>query len=156
MSADAPVGPALLINTVGKGRVLTFACSPDFAVASEHHIVEARKLLAAAVRFLHPQPRVRVLAPANVEAVVTDDPAGRILRVHLLGYNSPPQTTPVRERPYVLPALLEDLPLFRASVELAGPPRSVAVLNPTTVLEQHAARLEVTVNEVHEVVLLGY
>ena len=156
MSADAPAGPALLINTVGKGRVLTLACSPDFAVASEHHIVEARKLLAAAVRLLHPEPRVRILAPANVEAVVTDDPAGRTLRVHLLGYNSPPQTTPVRERPYVLPALQEDAPLFRASVELAAPPRSVAVLNPTTVLEQHAARLEVTVNDVHEVLLLGY
>jgi hypothetical protein len=74
--------------------VLTFAGSPDFATASEHHIVEARKLLRHAVRFLNPQPRVEITAPANVEAVVTDGPANRLLRVHLLGYNSPPQTTP--------------------------------------------------------------
>lgn len=156
MSADAPVGPALLVNAVGKGRVLTFTCSPDFAVASEHHIAETRKLLAAAVRFLHPRPRVRVLAPTNVEAVVTDDPTGRTLRVHLLGYNSPPQTTPARERPYVLPALIEDAPIFRASVELDSPPRSVEVLNSTTVVTQHDARLEVTVSDVHDVVLLHY
>ena len=156
MSADAAVGPAVLLNTVGKGRVLTFTCSPDFAVASEHHIAEARKLLAAAVRFLHPRPRVRVVAPANVEAVVTDDPAGRTVRVHLLGYNSPPQTTPVRERPYVLPGLIEDAPLFRAGVELDSPLQRVEVLNPSTVLVQHDGRVEVTVNDIHEVVLLRY
>lgn len=156
MSADVPVGPALLVNTVGKGRVLTFTCSPDFAAASEHHIPEARKLLAAAVRFLHPRPRVRITAPTTVEAVVTDDPAGRTLRVHLLGYNSPPQTMPARERPYVLPAMIEDAPIFRASIELESPPLSGEVLNPTTVLKQQEGRIEVTVNDIHEVVLLRY
>jgi hypothetical protein len=109
-----------------------------------------------AVRFLHPRPRVRILAPANVEAVVTDDPAARVLRVHLLGYNAPPQTMPVRERPFVLPALIEDAPIFRASVNLDSPPRSVEVLNPTTLLKQHDGRVEVTVSDVHEVLLLRY
>jgi hypothetical protein len=136
--------------------VLTFTCSPDFSVASEHHITETRKLLAAAVRFLHPQPRVRIFAPANVEAVVTDDPAARILRVHLLGYNAPPQTMPVRERPYVLPALMEDAPIFRARIELDSPPRSAEILHPSTVLKQHDVSIEVTVSDVHEVVLLRY
>ena len=46
MSADKPVGPAVLINQVGNGTVLTLAASPDFATASEHPIVEARKLLS--------------------------------------------------------------------------------------------------------------
>ncbi len=54
MSAGKTVGPAMLLNTVGKGRVLTFAVAPDAATASEHPIIEVRKLLVNAVRFLHP------------------------------------------------------------------------------------------------------
>jgi hypothetical protein len=118
LSPRQVVGPAVLLNSIGKGTVLTFAGSPDFATAGEHHIVETRKLFANAVRLLNPNPRVRITAPANVEAVVTDDPATRTLRVHLIAYNATPQTTPVKERPYVLPGLIEDAPMFRASIEL--------------------------------------
>jgi hypothetical protein len=156
MSADAPVGPAVLVNSVGKGKVLTFACSPDFATASEHQIVEARKLLANAVRFLDPQPRVRITAPVTVEAVVTDDPAARTLRVHLLGYNAPPQTMPSRERPYVLPPTIEDAPAFRASLELDRPVKGAEALNKSTRLKRRGARVEAEVNDIHETVLLRY
>jgi hypothetical protein len=44
MSADCPVGPAILVNRVGQGTVLTIAVSPDYATASDLHIVEARKI----------------------------------------------------------------------------------------------------------------
>ena len=40
MSAGGKVGPALLLNTLGKGRVITIAASPDVATAGEHRIVE--------------------------------------------------------------------------------------------------------------------
>jgi hypothetical protein len=133
------VGPAVLIHSVGQGTVLTFAGSPDFATASEHHIVEARKLFANAVRLLHPNPRVRVTAPANVEAVVTDDPATRTLRVHLIAYNATPQTTPAKDRPYVLPGLIEDVPMFRATLELPGGLKSAKALNRTTQLKNAAS-----------------
>ena len=125
MSADAPVGPAMLFNRLGRGRVLTPACSPDYATASEHHVVEARKLLLNAVRFLHPQPLVEITARASVEAVVSDDPAARTLRVHLLAYQSPAQTMPAQNRPYVLPALIEDAPLYRATIRLRRPVEEV-------------------------------
>ena len=65
MSADAPVGPALLVHRLGKGTVVTIAASPDFATASEHHVVEARKLLRNAVRFLNPRPAVRDRRPGE-------------------------------------------------------------------------------------------
>lgn len=77
MSADAPVGPAILLNQLGKGSALTFAASPDWATASDHHLTETRKLLANAVRLLNPAPRITIEAPATVQAVVTDDPATR-------------------------------------------------------------------------------
>ncbi|MBN2133276.1 MAG: hypothetical protein JW741_27500 [Sedimentisphaerales bacterium] len=156
MSADSPVGPVLLVNRVGKGKVLTFACSPDYATAGEHHIVEARRLLANAVDFLSPEPRVRITAPTTVEAVVTDDPSRRTLRIHLLGYNSPPQTTPPKNRPFILPGLIEDPPMYRAALEFSGPVRNAAALNKSTVLRRRGRRVEVTVNDIHEVLVIGY
>jgi hypothetical protein len=156
MSAESTVGPAILLNSVGQGTVLTFANSPDFATASEHHIVEARKLLRNAVRFLNPHPLIRITAPANVEAVVSDEPKTRTLRVHLLGYNSPPQTTPAKERPYVLPMPIEDAPMYRVVIESSRPLKRAEALNKSTQLKRQGKRIEATVEDIHEVLLLGY
>jgi len=136
--------------------VLTFAGSPDFATASEHHIVEARKLLRNAVRLLNPVPLLEITAPASVEAVVTDDSATRTLRMHLLGYNSPPQTTPAKDRPFVLPGLIEDLPQFNASILLSPKIRSAKALNPSTKIQRRGNRLDVNVADIHETLILRY
>jgi hypothetical protein len=156
MSAEAVVGPALLVNTIGRGRVVAFAGSPDFATSSEHHIVEARRLVASAVRFLNPNPRVRVTAPATVEAVVTDDPIRRVVRVHVIGYNAPPQTMPARERPYVLPGLIEEAPIFQVAVDLDRRMKSARAWNRSTELRRSGRRLEATVRDIHEVLVMGY
>lgn len=156
MNADSAVGPAILLNEIGKGKVLTFACSPDHATASEHHIVEARRLLVNAVPFLNPNPRIRITAPTTVEAIVTDDQANRTLRVHLLGYNAPPQTTPPKDRPHILPGLMEDAPRYRAIVESAEPIRRATAADRSTKLTRHGRRLEVTVDDVHEIVIISY
>ena len=149
-------GPAILLHAVGRGRVLTLAASPDWATASDHHIVEARKLLANAVRLLHPRPRVRITAPATVEAVVTDDPSTRTLRVHLLGYNAPPQTTPAKDRPYVLPGLIEEPPAYRATIQIGEGFERATAWNPTTKLRRRGKMLEVFVEDVHEVIQCRY
>ena len=156
LNAEAPVGPAVLLNALGKGRVLTFCGSPDYATASEHHIVEARKFLVNAVRLLHPSPLIQVLAPVNVEAVVTDDSSNCTLRVHLVAYNTPPQTMPPNNRPYVLPALIEEAPIYRLSVESSRPLKRAEAWNRSTALKHWRHRLEATVNEVHEVLTLHY
>jgi len=156
MSADSPVGPAVLINRFGSGKVLTFACSPGYATAGEHHIVEARRLLSNAVCLLNPNPRVRITAPVNVEAIVTDEPSVRTLRIHLLGYNSSPQTTPPKNRPYILPGLIEDAPMYRVTVEFADPVKSASTFNKSTTLQRSSRRLVATVNDVHEVIIVKY
>jgi len=156
MSADVPVGPAMLSHALGKGTVLTFAASPDFATASEHHIVEARRLIRNAVRLLNPTPRVEITAPAHVETVVTDDAASRTLRIHLLGYNSPPQTTPAKERPYVLPGLIEEAPRYRVTLAFRDRPRSVKAFSPSTRLQRRGGRVQLTVEDIHEVVTVRY
>lgn len=156
MSADAPAGPALLINEIGQGMVLTLAASPDFATASEHHTVEARRLLANAVRFLHPSPRIKITAPANVETVITDDPVNRILRVHFIAYNPTPQTMPVKDRPYVIPGLIEDAPMFRAAITTREPLKDVSALNRSTEIKREGLRVEAIINDIHEVLVLSY
>lgn len=156
MSADTPVGPALLLNRVGGGEVLVFAASPDYATASEHAIAEARWLLAAAVDYLHPVPRVRVRAPLTVQSVVTDDPQARLLRVHLLCYNSPPQTTPPNNRPYIIPGLIEDAPSYRAEIEVAAEIKDTAAFCPETKLSFEGNIIQAIVNDIHEVILISY
>ena len=155
-SPDSPVGPAILIHHIGKGVVLTLACSPDFAVASDHHITEARYLLRNAIRFLHPNPRVEITAPANVETVVTDDPGSSTLRIHFLAYNSLPQTTPATGRPYILPGLMEEAPLFRATIRAARPFKDVKAWNKSTTVGRSSKIVNVTINDVHEILNLKY
>jgi hypothetical protein len=156
MSADSPVGPGILVNRIGKGTVLTFACSPDYATASEHHIAEARRLLANAVHLLNPNPRVRITAPVNVETVVTDEPSERVLRIHLLCYNSSPQTTPPKHRPYVLPGLIEDVVMYRASMEFADPVKHASAFSESTNLRWNGRRIMATIDDVHEVIIVKY
>ena len=40
------------------------------------------------------------------------------VRIHLIAYNSTPQNTPVENRPFVLPGLIEDTPIFRVQLKL--------------------------------------
>jgi hypothetical protein len=150
------VGPAALVNGVGQGTVLTLAASPDFATAGEHHIAETRRLFANAVRLLNPKPRLRITAPANVEAIVTDDAQVRKLRVHLVAYCAPPQTTPVKDRPFVLPGLMEDPPVFRAEIETRDGFKEVKTWNESTQVKKRGRRIELTVADTHEIVIIRY
>ncbi len=156
MSAEAVVGSAILVNRIGKGTVLTMTSSPDFATASEHHIVETRKMLRNAIRFLEPVPRMEITAPATVESIVTDDPATRTLRVHFISYNTPPQTMPAKNRPYVLPALIEDIPIFRAAITLRDRPKGVHVYNKSTELHRSGRKVELRIEDIHEVFSISY
>ena len=157
MSAGERVGPAILINKLGKGRVLTFAASPDVATSSEFPVIEVRYLLRNAVRWLDPEPTVEVEAPTFVESVVSDDAATRTLRVHLLGYSAPPTPTPGRNRPFVLPGLIEDVPSFRARIRVRRPVQDVRVLDPESKLYWPAEDwIEVEVKDLHETIVIQY
>lgn len=91
-----------------------------------------------------------------VQSVVTDDPTTCTLRVHLLAYNAPPQTTPPKDRPYVMPGLIEDAPTYRATVEFAEPVKRAAAFNKSTDLKRGGRRLEAIVNDIHDVLIVGY
>ncbi len=156
MSADQVVGPAVLVNRLGKGRVVTLAAAADCATAGEHHIVEARHLFRNAVRWLDPEPAVQITAPPSVEVVVTDDPQQRLLRVHLLAYNPTPQTTPATNRPYILPGLIEQEPIYRASILVRREMKDVTTVGKTLALKRDGAQINLMIEGIHEVVLIAY
>ena len=136
---------------------LTFAGSPDSVTAGHHHVTETRKLFANAVRFLNPQPRVKVSAPPNVEVVITDDPRSRTLRLHFIGCNIPAQTTPAKNCPYILPGLMEPPPIYRTSVDLRDPMRSVDALNVSTeIIWRSDTGIDLRVEDTHEVLVIRY
>ena len=56
MSPDEAVGPAVLINNYGQGKVIYLPCSPDAALASEYRTVEPQLLLRNLIRYLQPNP----------------------------------------------------------------------------------------------------
>lgn len=157
MSPDVeaePVGPAFLLHRIGKGMVLTCAASPDFATVSEHPVVAARKVFRNAVALLYPEPPVDIDAPANVEAIVTRDGPSGPMRVHLIAYNSTPQATPPRNRPYVIPGLVEEAPMYRVRMTLRDTPVDVQAWNPSTRVQQQGRTIEAVVEDIHEVILI--
>ena len=55
-----------------------------------------------------------------------------------------------------MPALLEDLPLYRVTIQLRSAPKSVEMFNPTSILRQSGNKIEATINDLHEVIQIGY
>jgi hypothetical protein len=146
------IGPALLLNAVGKGQVLTFAVSPGAAAGGEYRTVEARTLLSNAVKALCPNRPVEIDAPAFVETYATRDKEG-VLRVHFTSYLAPPGSTDAK-RPWAIPELMVDDPLYRAQIRTAEHYRSAVAVAKSTELEAHPRKVDVTINAVHEVVVL--
>ena len=126
------------------------------ATAGEHPIVEARKLLANAVRALLPHPRLRIDAPAFVEVVVRDEPAARRMHVHFLAYSPTPTTTPAKNRPYVIPGLIEDPPCYRAQLRLSHPVRDAKAWSVETQLEINQDSVGALIKDIHEVLTVHY
>ncbi len=152
MSPGERIGPALLINRVGRGRVVSIACSPGHACGGEYHIPEARRLMTAAVQMLLPDEPLRIEAPPTVQAVVTSEPARDRLHVHLLAYASPPQSMPAENRPRVMPALLESETISRVRIRFEWPPGQVTAARPTTRIRQDGRLVEIEMEGVHEVI----
>lgn len=152
MSPAAVVGPALVVNQVGRGRVVTLASSPDHACGGEYHLAESRRLLVAAVRMLGQEEPVRIEAAPTLQSVVSVDQARATVHVHLLAYAAPPQSTPTRNRPFVMPALLESAPVHRLRILFKDAPQAVTAAHPTTRIRQAGGVVEVEMEGVHEVI----
>ena len=156
MSSDEVIGPAMLINNYGKGKVVYLPCSPDAALASEYRTVEPRLLLRNLIRYLRPNPEIDIAAPSYVESVVTHDPSDLVWRIHLVGYVSPPACTgPGRPHAnFVLPSLIEDLPMYQVRINFNRPILGVQTLNSDTEIRWSDNEIILTVKDIHETVMV--
>ncbi|MBI1387166.1 MAG: hypothetical protein GC154_01795 [bacterium] len=153
MSPDQSVGPAILLNQYGRGKIVTIAGSPDYASASEHRMTEDRYLLRNAIRYLNQEPEISIDAPTIVETVISREE--NRFRVHFLGRQTPPGWTPSKNRPYSLPTLVEDEPLYRASVKIRNKIKDAFCSNDNTVLNKVSDhQIDLLINDVHDVVII--
>ncbi len=88
--------------------------------------------------------------------MITDDAERRILRVHLIGYVSPPACTPANNRPYVIPPLVEDPPMYEAEITLRRPIKAVRSFDPKTSLRLEKGLVAATIRDIHEVIAIEY
>jgi hypothetical protein len=56
----------------------------------------------------------------------------------------------------VLPGLIEDVPMYRASLEVRDPLKSVEALNGNTQVKRRDDRLELIVEDIYEVIQCRY
>jgi len=153
MSPEAVVGPAIFINQIGKGTVLTFACSPDYATGSEYALPECRKLLINAIRYLNPRPEIQITASTFVETVFLNKPDNGGYYVHCIAYVSPPQTIPQKNRPYILPALIEDTPCFRINIKTMRAILSASTYDKTTKIDMPTPyQIDAYITNLHEII----
>jgi len=144
------VGPGALLNAVGKGRVLTLGVAPDAALGGEYRTAEARHLLANAVISLLGDRAVAIHAPQFVETVVTNGKTKNAVNVQCVAYLPPPGAVDPK-RPWSIPELIEDTPLYRIKVTLGTAVRSAKGVNPSTEVIVAGKEVTATINDIHEV-----
>lgn len=152
MSPENAVAPAIFINTLGKGTIYTFACSPDYALASEYPLPECRLLLSNAIRTLHHSPPIQISAPVFIETVLLHHQEKNSYIIHAISYSSPPQTIPQKNRPYVLPSLIEDTLSYTLQISTAIPTQSIKCYNNSTIIEKLSEKQYILhISELHEI-----
>lgn len=156
MSAGRVVGPGVLVNQAGRGTVVTLPCAIDAAFVGNFRMVEHRKLLRNAVRFVHPAPPVTIEAPPNVETVVTRDDANRRILVHFVAWSSAPtfssEAFPNGKR--VLPPVMEEPLTYHATITVNVPFRSISAASRASKLGRKGLQATLTTDSVHEVVIV--
>ena len=150
-SPGEAIGPAALVHRVGAGSVVTLAAAPDSAFAGEHPVIECRSLIGNLVRALAPGRLVDIAAPRFAESVVTRGGNG-VVRVHFLAGIAPPQTLPANHRPAVVPSLIEDKPVYQASLRPGFPVGWVEKGPGVRSLTVRGGSIDVWVDDVHAVV----
>jgi hypothetical protein len=71
-------------------------------------------------------------------------------------FNAKPQTTPDKERPYVLPGLIEDALLYRVSLTFRDPIKQASALGRSTEVKRRGRTVDATVDAIHEVIVVRY
>lgn len=156
LTADKAIGPAIFVRQHGKGKAVYVPCSPDASVMSNFRIPENRYLIRNLIRFLHPEPKVKVEAPLNVEIIVTHDQARRRLLVHLVCFSAPPTATAAAfpHGKLVLPPMMEEPMTYEARLHVSGGFSNARALSRDAKVTVQGGQIRLGTSAVHEVVII--
>jgi len=148
--------PAVFVNRRGKGKTVLVPCSPDAALMSNYRIPENRLLIRNVIRFLNPDPRVKVRAPANVEIVLVHDEARGRLILHLLCFSAPPTATAAAfpKGKLVLPPIMEEPMTYEAQIQVTGQFSKVEALGPGSRVSVRGDRIVLGTSAIHEALII--
>lgn len=157
LSAGEKVGPAIFVGRRGKGKTIFVPCSPDAAFMSNFRIPENRNLIRNLIRFLNPEPRVKVQAPLGVEIVVNHDEAGRRLLIHFISFSAAPTSTAAAfpHGKTVLPPMMEEPMTYEAQFMVSGKFSKVQALSPESKIVVKGSQVHLETSAVHEVVIVN-
>jgi hypothetical protein len=157
LSAGQVIGPAIFVKNHGKCKVIYVPCTPDAAIMSDYRIPESRNLIRNLIRFLNPNPWVKVKAPLNVETVVTHDEARRRLLVHFICWNAAPTGSAAAfpKGKLVLPPIMEQPMSYKASVWVRGRFSKADVVGSNSNVLANAGEIQLETSSIHEVVIIN-
>ncbi|MCL5071949.1 MAG: hypothetical protein M1308_13810 [Actinobacteria bacterium] len=156
MSPDRVVGPAVLINMHGKGRVICVPCALDIAYAGNYRMPEHRFLIRNLIRFLNPTPIIQVKATLNVETVITHDMTNNRLLIHLLCFSAPATTSSAAfpNGRLVLPPVMEEPMQYKADISINTEFLKVTADNKETKISVSGNKVQLEASSIHEVVII--
>jgi len=155
------VGPAIVLNEYGKGKVAFVPFKLDASYASNSMLGEQRMLIRNLVRELTSEPLIEIDAPLNVEAVITRDEKGGRFLVHFIGFNATKQALTGRTSDLGNPEgglrpdlMMEEAVMFEAKIKVNQDFKDAKAWNKNTQLSAKANIIQILCKEVHETVTI--
>lgn len=156
------VGPAIVLNEYGKGKVAFAPFRLGASYASNSMLGEQRILIRNLIRELTPETAIEIEAPLNVEAVITRDEEGNRFLVHLIGFSATKQALTGKATDFlkypeasIRPYLMMEEPLvFIANIRVNQDFKDVSVWHKGTQLSTQGRNIRVLCTEVHETVTI--
>lgn len=156
MSPEKVVGPAMLINQHGSGKTVYLPCVPDAAFITNYRMPEHRNLLRNVIRYLNPNPEVRIEAPANVETVVMRDRRRNRVLIHALCFSAPATSSAAAfsKGDLVLPPMMEEPAQYEVRVTVNRPFGKATTASPQARISTSGRQITVSTASIHEVVII--
>ena len=151
------LGPAVVTNSYGQGKVVYCPFRLFAGFASDHAVAELRTIAGNILDSFGHRPTVEVQAPLTAEAVVREQAEKNRIVVHLVGFNHPFQSVATGEggslNEKTVP-LMEEPPLFKAQLSIRVPYKKVSTFSPNTTVTEKEGQIEVLCDRVHDAVII--
>jgi len=150
-STESPtnlIGPSIVTNRYGKGRVVYIPFDLTLTYGGLDSQPEQRLLLKAVVESMLGERSIVVEAPTTVEAVIKWDKKNSRYIVHLIGYNAARHQNPgnfSRNEP-----IMYEPPMYRAKITVRQPIKEIKSLRESTNAQVNGKEVSLVIESVHE------